>query len=219
VLKEAQNSKAWFLRCYSLYLAGEKRKEEERIELSGPLGRTETANKVNVRLTIISGARFSDEMHVGCCYHMLGSDFEGTTLLFICLCVCVCVCREGRGGGEPISIKQRQNLIWRPNESPICQPKFECVAVDGEACINELPHSWQRSYNHLRARRTHLGDTNRQVVEKRPACLISCKLDFASGGCVGSGCDRGGAEEGSAAAQGSFLLVSAWHRPMRQVSF
>lgn len=46
LLKDSQNSKAWFLRCYSLYLAGEKRKEEERIELSGRLGPTETTNKV-----------------------------------------------------------------------------------------------------------------------------------------------------------------------------
>lgn len=47
LLKDCQSSKAWFLRCYSLYLAGEKRKEEERIELSGPLGRAETINKAS----------------------------------------------------------------------------------------------------------------------------------------------------------------------------
>lgn len=46
LLKDSQGSKAWFLRCYALYLAGEKRKEEERVELSGPLGRAETVNKV-----------------------------------------------------------------------------------------------------------------------------------------------------------------------------
>ena len=45
LLRECQSSKACFLRCYSLYLAGEKRKEEERIELSGPLGRAESVNK------------------------------------------------------------------------------------------------------------------------------------------------------------------------------
>lgn len=46
-LKDSQSSKAAFLRCYSLYLAGEKRKEEERIELSGPLGHAETVNNVS----------------------------------------------------------------------------------------------------------------------------------------------------------------------------
>lgn len=47
LLRDAQNTKACFLRCYSLYLAGEKRKEEERVELSGPLGKAETVNKVD----------------------------------------------------------------------------------------------------------------------------------------------------------------------------
>ncbi|WIA34840.1 hypothetical protein OEZ86_013138 [Tetradesmus obliquus] len=35
---------AVFLRCYALYLAGEKRKEEQRVEASGPLGSAVTAN-------------------------------------------------------------------------------------------------------------------------------------------------------------------------------
>lgn len=46
LLRNSKNSKALFLRCYSLYLAGEKRKDEERIELSGPLGKAQTTNKV-----------------------------------------------------------------------------------------------------------------------------------------------------------------------------
>ncbi|KAF8061421.1 APC8 [Scenedesmus sp. PABB004] len=34
-----------FLRCYALYLAGERRREEERVELSGPLGNAATVNQ------------------------------------------------------------------------------------------------------------------------------------------------------------------------------
>ena len=52
ILRGSQNSKAVFLRCYALYLAGEKRKEEERIELSGTLGKAETTNKVTARLLL-----------------------------------------------------------------------------------------------------------------------------------------------------------------------
>ena len=56
VLRGSQNSKAVFLRCYALYLAGEKRKEEERIELSGTLGKAETTNKVTARLLLSTTA-------------------------------------------------------------------------------------------------------------------------------------------------------------------
>ncbi|XP_057857553.1 anaphase-promoting complex subunit 8 isoform X2 [Cryptomeria japonica] len=44
VLRETPGKKALFLRCYSLYLAGEKRKEEEAIELGGPLGKSDGLN-------------------------------------------------------------------------------------------------------------------------------------------------------------------------------
>ncbi|OMO85780.1 Tetratricopeptide TPR-1 [Corchorus olitorius] len=37
VLRDQTGKKSVFLRCYALYLAGEKRKEEEMIELEGPL--------------------------------------------------------------------------------------------------------------------------------------------------------------------------------------
>ena len=57
MLRSASNSKAFFLRCYSLYLAGEKRKEEERIELAGPLGKSETSNKVSVSTSSSCTAR------------------------------------------------------------------------------------------------------------------------------------------------------------------
>ena len=56
ILRGTQNSKAVFLRCYALYLAGEKRKEEERIELSGTLGKAETTNKVTARLLLSTTA-------------------------------------------------------------------------------------------------------------------------------------------------------------------
>ncbi|CAI8607012.1 unnamed protein product [Vicia faba] len=39
VLRDQIGRKSLFLRCYALYLAGEKRKEEEMIELEGPLER------------------------------------------------------------------------------------------------------------------------------------------------------------------------------------
>ncbi|XP_076898834.1 anaphase-promoting complex subunit 8-like [Bidens hawaiensis] len=44
VLADQNGKKAFFLRCYALYLAGEKRKEEETIELEGPLGKTDAVN-------------------------------------------------------------------------------------------------------------------------------------------------------------------------------
>ncbi|XP_034692523.1 anaphase-promoting complex subunit 8-like [Vitis riparia] len=44
VLRDQTGKKAVFLRCYALYLAGEKRKEEEMIELEGPLGKSDAVN-------------------------------------------------------------------------------------------------------------------------------------------------------------------------------
>ncbi|PWA95186.1 Cdc23 [Artemisia annua] len=44
VLKDQVGKKDLFLRCYALYLAGEKRKEEETIELEGPLGKSDAVN-------------------------------------------------------------------------------------------------------------------------------------------------------------------------------
>ncbi|CAM6019838.1 unnamed protein product [Sphagnum balticum] len=43
-LQGSTHKKAFFLRCYATYLAGEKRKEEEIIELAGPLGRSDAVN-------------------------------------------------------------------------------------------------------------------------------------------------------------------------------
>ncbi|KAK2965145.1 hypothetical protein RJ640_005308 [Escallonia rubra] len=50
VLRDETGRKAVFLRCYTLYLAGEKRKEEEMIELEGPLGKSEAVNRELVSL-------------------------------------------------------------------------------------------------------------------------------------------------------------------------
>ena len=47
MLKGASGPRAVFLRGYSTYLAGEKRKEEERIESAGLLGKEGAANKVH----------------------------------------------------------------------------------------------------------------------------------------------------------------------------
>lgn len=44
VLRDQTDKKAVFLRCYALFLAGEKRKEEEMIELEGPLGKSDVVN-------------------------------------------------------------------------------------------------------------------------------------------------------------------------------
>ncbi|XP_076902400.1 anaphase-promoting complex subunit 8-like [Bidens hawaiensis] len=44
VLSDQTGNKALFLKCYALYLAGEKRKEEETIELEGPLGKPDAVN-------------------------------------------------------------------------------------------------------------------------------------------------------------------------------
>ncbi|KAK4362403.1 hypothetical protein RND71_017644 [Anisodus tanguticus] len=45
VLRDQTGKKAVFLRCYALFLAGEKRKEEEMIELEGPLGKIDIVNR------------------------------------------------------------------------------------------------------------------------------------------------------------------------------
>ncbi|KAF4347994.1 hypothetical protein F8388_011215 [Cannabis sativa] len=50
VLRDQSGKKSVFLRCYALYLAGEKRKEEEMIELEGPLGKTSALNRELVSL-------------------------------------------------------------------------------------------------------------------------------------------------------------------------
>ncbi|GLU12243.1 hypothetical protein SLE2022_289390 [Rubroshorea leprosula] len=50
VLREQTGKKSVFLRCYALYLAGEKRKEEEMIELEGPLGKSYAVNRELVSL-------------------------------------------------------------------------------------------------------------------------------------------------------------------------
>ncbi|KAM7475569.1 hypothetical protein LguiB_022812 [Lonicera macranthoides] len=50
VLRDQTGKKAVFLRCYALYLAGEKRKEEEMIELEGPLGKSDALNHELVSL-------------------------------------------------------------------------------------------------------------------------------------------------------------------------
>eukprot|EP00798_Chlamydomonas_sp_ICE-L_P031380 gene31379-6540_t len=44
ILKGVPGPKALFIRLYSQYLAGEKRREEERVEKSGPLGESHTLN-------------------------------------------------------------------------------------------------------------------------------------------------------------------------------
>ncbi|GFP98469.1 anaphase-promoting complex subunit 8 [Phtheirospermum japonicum] len=50
VLRDQTSKKAVFLRCYALYLAGEKRKEEEMIEIEGPLGKSNAVNRELVSL-------------------------------------------------------------------------------------------------------------------------------------------------------------------------
>ncbi|PKA64393.1 Anaphase-promoting complex subunit 8 [Apostasia shenzhenica] len=50
VLTKQTGRKAAFLRCYALYLAGEKRKEEERIEIEGSFGKSEAVNSELVYL-------------------------------------------------------------------------------------------------------------------------------------------------------------------------
>ncbi|GBG64532.1 hypothetical protein CBR_g45228 [Chara braunii] len=44
-LRGLPGKKAFFLRSYAMYLAGEKRKEEEAVEMAGPLGKSEVVNR------------------------------------------------------------------------------------------------------------------------------------------------------------------------------
>ena len=46
VLRGAAGAKALFLRGYARYLAGERRREEERVEAAGPLGKVDAINSV-----------------------------------------------------------------------------------------------------------------------------------------------------------------------------
>ncbi|XP_052181353.1 anaphase-promoting complex subunit 8 [Diospyros lotus] len=63
VLRDQTGKKAVFLRCYALYLAGEKRKEEEMIELEGPLGKSDAVNPELVSLEReLSALRKSDSI-------------------------------------------------------------------------------------------------------------------------------------------------------------
>lgn len=50
VLREQNGKKSVFLRLYALYLAGEKRKEEEVVELEGSLGKSDAVNQELVSL-------------------------------------------------------------------------------------------------------------------------------------------------------------------------
>ncbi|KAK9203068.1 hypothetical protein WN943_013322 [Citrus x changshan-huyou] len=50
VLRDQTGRRSVFLRCYALYLAGEKRKEEEMIELEGPLGKSNAVNRELISL-------------------------------------------------------------------------------------------------------------------------------------------------------------------------
>ncbi|KAL6894301.1 hypothetical protein ACP4OV_008399 [Aristida adscensionis] len=50
VLRNQTGRKAVFLRCYALYMAGEKRKEEEMVELEGSLGKSNAVNQELVAL-------------------------------------------------------------------------------------------------------------------------------------------------------------------------
>eukprot|EP01018_Ginkgo_biloba_P038683 Gb_03388 [translate_table: standard] len=49
-LRDAIGKKSLFLRCYALFMAGEKRKEEETVELAGPLGKKDAVNSELVGL-------------------------------------------------------------------------------------------------------------------------------------------------------------------------
>lgn len=46
VLRGAAGARALFLHGYARYLAGERRREEERVEAAGPLGKVEAVNAV-----------------------------------------------------------------------------------------------------------------------------------------------------------------------------
>lgn len=50
VLKGLGGAKTLFLRSYATYLAGEKRKDEERLEAAGPLGKSDAPNRVSAVL-------------------------------------------------------------------------------------------------------------------------------------------------------------------------
>jgi anaphase-promoting complex subunit 8 len=45
VLKGLGGPRTLFLRSYATYLAGEKRREEERMEAAGPLGKSDAQNQ------------------------------------------------------------------------------------------------------------------------------------------------------------------------------
>lgn len=58
-LRGLTGNKAFFLGCYSTYLAGEKRKEEEIVETAGPLGKVDVSNSELPALEQTLGSAFS----------------------------------------------------------------------------------------------------------------------------------------------------------------
>ena len=52
-LRGTSGARAVFLRGYSRYLAGERRREEERVEAAGPLGKADAINAVGVTTSLV----------------------------------------------------------------------------------------------------------------------------------------------------------------------
>ncbi|GAQ83915.1 Anaphase-promoting complex [Klebsormidium nitens] len=57
-LRECTSKRGTFLRCYATYLAGEKRKEEEIVEVAGPLGKSDVINQDLESLEAELGGRY-----------------------------------------------------------------------------------------------------------------------------------------------------------------
>ena len=66
MLKGLGGAKTLFLRSYATYLAGEKRKDEERLEAAGPLGKSDAANRVSHLQFVGSCKTPASEVSAGC---------------------------------------------------------------------------------------------------------------------------------------------------------
>lgn len=69
---EATDTKSLFLKSYALYLAGERRKHEEKIELSGTLGKVDVQNRMLESLESDLAKLRSDDRADGFCLYVYG---------------------------------------------------------------------------------------------------------------------------------------------------
>lgn len=128
-LREVQGNKALFLRCYSLYLAGEQRKEQERIEKSGPLGKADVANKeLDLVEQQLRGSMKASQPPDGLCMYLLGV-----------------ICAE-RGQKHDAQMALCESLRMMPCNWAAWQALQHLISDQDDPSVLQLPQHWMRSF-------------------------------------------------------------------------